>query len=148
MTRIEKEKQTVSRMVELYCRSHRHAEDGLCEDCAALLAYAHGRLDRCRFGNRKSTCRKCPVALLQAGYARADAPCHALCRSAHAVASPHSSRKASRYGTSHVGIMAYGYADRCFVCLRNIRLRMVTKNAGICLNTRISCHSCFGSACT
>ena len=61
MTRIEKEKQTVSKMVELYCRSHRHAEDGLCEDCAALLAYAHGRLDRCRFGNRKSTCRKCPV---------------------------------------------------------------------------------------
>ena len=61
MTRIEREKQTVGQMVSLYCHGQGHASDGLCEDCAALLAYAHGRLDRCKFGNRKSTCKRCPV---------------------------------------------------------------------------------------
>ena len=61
MTRIEKEKQTVAKMVELYCHGHGHATNGLCEECAALLAYSHSRLDRCKFGNNKSTCKQCPV---------------------------------------------------------------------------------------
>lgn len=67
MTRIEEEKQTVSKMVELYCHGHGHTESGLCEECAALLAYAHGRLERCKFGNRKTTCRKCPVHCYKPG---------------------------------------------------------------------------------
>ena len=33
----------------------------LCPECAALLDYAHRRLDSCRFGNGKPSCRKCPV---------------------------------------------------------------------------------------
>ena len=33
----------------------------LCPECAALLDYALLRLDSCRFGNDKPSCRKCPV---------------------------------------------------------------------------------------
>ena len=33
----------------------------LCPECAALLDYALRRLDSCRFGNGKPSCRKCPV---------------------------------------------------------------------------------------
>ena len=33
----------------------------LCPECAALLDYTLRRLDSCRFGNDKPSCRKCPV---------------------------------------------------------------------------------------
>ena len=33
----------------------------LCPECAALLDYALRRLDSCRFGDGKPSCRKCPV---------------------------------------------------------------------------------------
>ena len=33
----------------------------ICPECAALLDYALRRLDSCRFGNDKPSCRKCPV---------------------------------------------------------------------------------------
>ena len=41
--------------------SNRTATSPLCPECAALLDYAHRRLDSCRFGNDKPSCRKCPV---------------------------------------------------------------------------------------
>ena len=60
MSRIEEEKQTVEQMIRLYCRL-KEGNKVLCEDCSALLEYAHKRLDHCKFGEKKSTCRKCPV---------------------------------------------------------------------------------------
>jgi hypothetical protein len=33
----------------------------LCSDCAALVEYAHRRLDRCPFQEKKTTCANCPV---------------------------------------------------------------------------------------
>lgn len=60
MTRIEREKRVISRMMAIYCRSrHGRRRDALCDECAALLAYSHRRLDHCRHGERKPTCRKC-----------------------------------------------------------------------------------------
>ena len=41
--------------------SNRTATSPLCPECAALLDYALRRLDSCRFGNGKPSCRKCPV---------------------------------------------------------------------------------------
>ena len=60
--RIRDEKTTVSRMIKYYCQ-HKHTPENqdLCEDCTNLLVYAHNRLDYCQFGERKPTCRKCPV---------------------------------------------------------------------------------------
>ena len=60
MGRIEREKRTVSHMIELWCR-HSHGGDGLCSECRELLEYSCARLDRCKFGEGKTKCHKCPV---------------------------------------------------------------------------------------
>lgn len=85
--RIADEKKVVALMIRMYCRRHfrqqgrtaitdrtdrtgdtnqadnssRTATSPLCPECAALLNYALRRLDSCRFGNGKPSCRKCPV---------------------------------------------------------------------------------------
>lgn len=61
MTHIEQEKNTVRLMVEIYCQGHKHTDKGLCEKCSALLDYAYLRLDHCKFGEKKPTCKKCPI---------------------------------------------------------------------------------------
>ncbi len=58
--RINEELRTVEVMIALYCRKH-HATDGLCPQCRTLTTYARQRLLHCRFGERKPTCRRCPV---------------------------------------------------------------------------------------
>lgn len=58
MNRIDREKITVRVMVALYCRKHHHAAE-LCDECLHLVAYAHDRLDRCRYGNQKLDCGGC-----------------------------------------------------------------------------------------
>ena len=57
--RIEEEQAVVETMIRLYCRKH-EGHESLCPDCEALLEYARKRLDRCRWGGRKPTCKKCP----------------------------------------------------------------------------------------
>ncbi|MCK8488137.1 nitrous oxide-stimulated promoter family protein [Paenibacillus sp. MBLB2552] len=71
---IRREKETVALMIALYCRKvHagrertdprervRDAAAPLCAECAELHRYAEQRLDRCRFGEGKTTCLACPV---------------------------------------------------------------------------------------
>jgi len=60
MRRIEREKQTVELMIRLWCR-RREGNAELCDGCRDLLAYACARLDRCRYGDRKTACKKCPA---------------------------------------------------------------------------------------
>ena len=59
-TRIEEEKEVVEQMIRLYCRKY-EGHTTLCPRCRELLDYAHCRLDRCRFGENKPTCKKCSV---------------------------------------------------------------------------------------
>ncbi len=47
-------------MIELWCR-HSHGVDSLCNECRELLEYSWARLDRCKFGDDKTKCHKCPV---------------------------------------------------------------------------------------
>lgn len=64
MERIESEKRIVETMIKLYCKGqgHRHEEGtGMCPECSTLLEYAHMRLSRCKFGNAKTSCQKCPI---------------------------------------------------------------------------------------
>ena len=56
--RIAEEKSTIEMMIRYYC-DRKHESNGLCQDCEDLLRYAQSRLDRCRYGNDKPTCRKC-----------------------------------------------------------------------------------------
>jgi hypothetical protein len=60
MGRIENEKKTVSLMIKLYCR-HYEKNKNICNNCTELLRYAEIRLDRCKFGENKPTCKKCPI---------------------------------------------------------------------------------------
>lgn len=39
----------------------KHGKKELCVECRELLTYATARLDRCRFGERKTKCHKCNV---------------------------------------------------------------------------------------
>jgi hypothetical protein len=58
--RISRERNTVVVMIALYCRKH-HFADGLCVQCKELLEYTHERLDKCPFGEGKTTCARCSV---------------------------------------------------------------------------------------
>lgn len=60
MRRIEWEKTTVRHMIGLWCLK-KHEKQKLCKECRELLIYATTRLDRCKFGDRKTKCHKCHV---------------------------------------------------------------------------------------
>ena len=56
----EREKETVSLMISIYCRK-KHGGRTLCPDCAALDAYARLRSDKCPFMETKTFCSNCPL---------------------------------------------------------------------------------------
>ena len=60
MNRIEREKQTVRKMIELYCR-HRLNERTMPEEYLHLAEFACRRLDHCRYGESKKACKNCPT---------------------------------------------------------------------------------------
>ena len=61
MTKIEREKQTIKIMVEIYCKKKHGCKNELCGECQEFLEYAHKRLSFCKFGEEKSTCSRCPI---------------------------------------------------------------------------------------
>ena len=64
--RLIRERDTVSKMIALYCKSHHNTpRDLLCIDCQNLEAYAHQRIERCPFGVGKPSCAKCPIHCYQ-----------------------------------------------------------------------------------
>lgn len=65
-SRIAQEKRVVGLMIRLYCRK-KEKNRVLCPDCAALLAYAEARLDRCPFGDAKTSCQRCKVHCYRPG---------------------------------------------------------------------------------
>jgi len=61
--RLAREWSTVTAMLHIYCRD-KHG-GAWCSECQALKLYVSARLDRCRFGEDKPTCAKCPVHCYQ-----------------------------------------------------------------------------------
>ena len=59
--RKEREIITVKTMIRMYCRTHHHPEEELCEECAAVFSYASMKYHRCLFGEVKPVCTVCPV---------------------------------------------------------------------------------------
>lgn len=63
--RLAREERTIAAMIAMYCRDHHGSPvpgtDGLCPECAELLAYARLRLEKCRYGADKPTCASCPT---------------------------------------------------------------------------------------
>ena len=60
MTRIEREKRTVRKMIELYCRQHLH-QDTMPEEYQHLADFACRRLAHCKYGEQKTACKDCPT---------------------------------------------------------------------------------------
>jgi hypothetical protein len=58
---MDAERQTVEVMIRIYCRAHHEVRRGLCSECEELLAYAVGRIGKCRFGMNKPVCNRCTV---------------------------------------------------------------------------------------
>jgi len=63
--RLAREFKSMAAMVYIYCRDHHHPSGELCDECRQFLGYAGVRLERCRFGEEKPTCAKCPVHCYQ-----------------------------------------------------------------------------------
>lgn len=60
MSKIEREKGVVEKMIRLYVR-HKLGLSELPEEYIALIEYAHRRLDGCKFGEKKTACKRCPI---------------------------------------------------------------------------------------
>ena len=63
-----REKNTVSKMIRLYCRLKHGMHDSLCAECKQLETYAHGRLEHCPFGEIKPACQNCTVHCYKLDY--------------------------------------------------------------------------------
>ncbi|CAI3254290.1 nitrous oxide-stimulated promoter family protein [Enterococcus cecorum] len=61
---ITEESKLISIMIQLYYQKHLNDEIGKDE----MLNYALDRLAFCRFGEKKTTCKKCPVHCYQKKY--------------------------------------------------------------------------------
>ena len=59
-TKREREKETVSLMIAIYCRKN-HGGSTLCPECTAVDAYARQRSDKCPFMETKTFCSNCKV---------------------------------------------------------------------------------------
>ena len=57
----EREKKIVSEMIALYCHKKHGTKGHICDDCAALNAYAQMRSDKCPFMETKTFCSNCRV---------------------------------------------------------------------------------------
>ena len=60
-TRLQRERNTVKKMVEMYCKDHHNHNGVLCDDCSDLMTYIDARLENCPFENDKPTCDRCTV---------------------------------------------------------------------------------------
>ena len=60
MSRIENEKAVVAKMIRLYYRRKLGLLEPSTEEME-LLSYADRRLTRCKFGEQKPACKRCPI---------------------------------------------------------------------------------------
>lgn len=61
-----REKETVSRMIKIYCHgNHGTKGDVLCEECKELLEYAGTRVERCPHIETKTFCSSCKTHCYQ-----------------------------------------------------------------------------------
>jgi len=62
MKKLEKEKKTITIMIQIFCRAHHNPGNKLlCPACAELLEYAKVRLNKCPYGENKGACSQCKI---------------------------------------------------------------------------------------
>lgn len=57
--RLQREVTTLDLMLEIYCQHKHNLKGSICSECEELQAYAHERLEKCPYQERKTTCAKC-----------------------------------------------------------------------------------------
>ncbi len=65
MSKREREKNTVTKMIRLYCSKNHGTEEELCPECSILNEYARSRSDQCPFMETKTFCVNCSVHCYQ-----------------------------------------------------------------------------------
>ena len=60
-SKLEREKNTVSSMIRLYCLKKHGIKNDLCPDCRKLYDYALRQIDSCPFMETKTFCSVCRV---------------------------------------------------------------------------------------
>ena len=60
-TKLQRGKKTISAMIKMNCKNKHQVKEDLCAECKELLDYVHYRMDKCKFGENKPACSKCPV---------------------------------------------------------------------------------------
>lgn len=59
--RLNRERETIQIMIEVYCHGNHQTKGTLCSECQDLSDYAMQRIDKCPFQEEKPTCAKCPI---------------------------------------------------------------------------------------
>jgi hypothetical protein len=62
--RMQRENKTIDVMIAMYCHDI-HGKSEPCPQCLELQDYAHEKLEKCPFQERKTSCAKCPVHCYQ-----------------------------------------------------------------------------------
>lgn len=60
MDRMTRERETISLMIDMYCKTE-HKQNTLCEECHKLKEYAFFRLSKCPFQEKKPACQNCKI---------------------------------------------------------------------------------------
>lgn len=61
MSKVEKDKKTLEFMINIYCEKKHKLGLNKCSKCQELYEYAANRLDKCKFGENKTSCKKCTI---------------------------------------------------------------------------------------
>jgi predicted amidophosphoribosyltransferase len=59
--RVTREKDTIIKMIKIFCNKHHRPDGDLCNDCRDLLEYADKCLCFCPYGVSKPVCGRCPT---------------------------------------------------------------------------------------
>lgn len=59
--RILREHKTIDLMIRIYCQGQHQSDAVACQSCQTLKDYAHLRLEKCPYQEKKTTCANCPT---------------------------------------------------------------------------------------
>ncbi|NLM21635.1 MAG: nitrous oxide-stimulated promoter family protein [Peptococcaceae bacterium] len=61
MNKQQREKHTIEKMIDIYCKAMHQPDKVRCEQCERLLQYSIQRIEKCIHGKDKPVCAKCKI---------------------------------------------------------------------------------------
>lgn len=59
--KIQMERDTVEKMISIYCKGKHKSNSEVCSECRKLINYSKDRLENCRLGADKPACGRCKI---------------------------------------------------------------------------------------